>query len=110
MKRKKNTIYDRIVEVRREHGKPVTQPAIAKDLGIHQTAVHKWFAGKGDPAPRHVYQVALDEKVCVDWLFTGRPPKYPTKPDILTLIEKLNELPENDREEILRFAAFRAKD
>lgn len=98
------SIYGRYVEVREERGKPTTQHAVAADLGVHQTAVHKWESGKGNPKPAHIYKMAENEGVCPNWLMAGVGPKYPVTPDVQALFDELNSMTVEDRARALKIA------
>lgn len=102
-------IFDRIVEARRDVGQAITQVAIAKDLGVAQAAVGKWKAGHGIKLA-HAMAVAYQTGTCVEWLLTGRGPKYPISNDTRTaeMCSLFEQLSEEDREEVLEFAKFRA--
>ena len=106
----KNSIFQRIVEAREEAGLDTTQVAIAKDLGLAQSSVHQWKEGKGLRLS-HALKIAEQTNVCVEWLFTGRPPKRPIKSGSETarLLEILDRLPDEILQEVLNYAEFRAK-
>ena len=99
-------IYNRIVEARLASGKAITQDAMAADYGVHQTTVHKWAAGKGDPKPALIRQIAIMEGLCIEWLSIGREPMYPMAPDIAALADLLTKASDADKAEIRRFAEF----
>ena len=99
----KKTIFDRIIEARKSAGKEITQISIAKDLGIFQSAVGKWKAGKG-ASHTHMLRIAKSTGVCVEWLYTGRGPKNPTNPETVDLIADLDALSPSDRAAVIRFA------
>ena len=99
----KRTIYDRIIEARKDAGQETTQTAIATDLGIFQSAVGKWKAGKG-ASHNHMLKLAKSTGVCVEWLYTERGPKHPAHPDIVQLIADLDGLSPSDRAAVIRFA------
>jgi len=99
----KQTIYERIIEARKDAGQDTSQTSIARDLGIFQSAVGKWKRGKG-ASHKHMLWIAGTTGVCVEWLYTGRGPKHPAKPDVLELIDALDALSETDRAAVLRFA------
>jgi len=100
---KTQKIFDRIVEARRDCDLPNTQVAIAKDLGIAQSAVGKWKAGNGLKLA-HAMAIAYQTGVCVEWLLTGRGPKTPPNEAWFKIMESLSP---TAREEVMRFAKFR---
>jgi ribosome-binding protein aMBF1 (putative translation factor) len=105
---KDGEIFSRIMEARSDHGKDNSQTAIAKDLGVHPTAVHKWARGYGDPSPKHIYTIAEMEGVCVEWLFSGRGQKYPTDPDAVQMLDDLDSMTDAQRQEVIQFVKFLA--
>ena len=48
--------------------------------------------------------------MCVEYLWTGRGPRLPAPGAVAELIDRLEAMDPDRREEILRFAEFRAKD
>ena len=99
----KQTIYNRIIEARKDAGQDTSQTSIARDLGIFQSAVGKWKRGHG-AKHTHMLWLAKTTGVCVEWLYTGRGQKHPANPDVLALIDALDDLSETDRAAVLRFA------
>lgn len=105
-----NSIWQRIQEARADVGLKTTQTAIAHDLGLSQSSVQKWAAGKGLRLT-HALEIAEKCGVCVEWLYTGRGPKHPIRivSDDLNVHEFLDSLPSPVLEEVVEFARFRAK-
>ena len=99
----KQTIYDRIIEARKDAGQDTSQTSIARDIGIFQSAVGKWKRGKG-ASHDHMLWIARTTGVCVEYLYTGRGLKHPAKPDVVDLMNDLDALSETDRAAVIRFA------
>ena len=104
-----NSIYDRIIIARKEAGLPTTLSAIGKDVGISHASVFKWKHGKGVRVA-HVVKIGMLTGFCPEWLFTGRGPRRPPSKTTTDLMAELDSLSDEDREEVLRFARFRATD
>lgn len=107
---RKKSIFDRIVEARRDAGLPTTQISIAKELGISTAAVNKWAKGAG-VSTEHILELAYSSGAAVEWLLSGRPPKraHDESSSVGRLLTAFEALPEDVQEEVLRFAEFRGK-
>lgn len=83
-------IVDRMKEAARLANFPPTQSGIAKMLGIKQPSVAEWNQGKM-PTIDRVVLAAQRTKLCVEWIYTGRGPKFvlPTQKDDALLNELL---------------------
>lgn len=57
----------------------MTQVELAAKVGVKQPSISGWANGAG-PRVRIALAVATQLGVCVEWLYTGRGPKYPGDP------------------------------
>ena len=87
-----------------------SQRALARRLGIEGPSVNGWAQGKHLPEMRHMLKLANWSSMCVEYLWTGREPKYPLDPDLREMVATFESLPAERRAEILRFARFRDED
>lgn len=74
--------WGRIEEALGAQGLPTTQIGVGRLLDKTQSTTAGWY--HGDTVPREIdtyRRLALKGKVCVDWLITGRLPKYPISAD-----------------------------
>lgn len=99
---KNKTLFDRVVELRTDRGESITQVAMAKDFGISQGAIGKWKTGGGSHRD-HLLKIAVRYGVCMDWLETGRPPKWAGAQNTPRgkLYSELDEMPEDEIQSIL---------
>jgi transcriptional regulator with XRE-family HTH domain len=72
----KTTFWDRLLEAARANGIDGTQEAIAKALGVRQSAVAKWKAG-GRPKTTRLEAIARKWRYSLNWLQTEEGPKRP---------------------------------
>lgn len=99
--------WARLVEALGEQGLPTTQIGVARLLGMSQGSTSGWY--HGDTLPREIdtyRKLALKGRVTVDWLITGRQPKYPISKDpvLSKIVEICIALDEGSRAEILKAA------
>lgn len=87
-----------------------SQRQLAIKLGISNVSVNGWANCKFMPTMEHMLKIAAWGRVCVEWLWTGRGPKTPLDKNLAELLDELEALPPERREEILRFARFRRSD
>ena len=106
--------WTRLVESFADCGLPASQTAIARALGVGQSAVNKWATGGGTPTHRRCAQIAMLTGVNVDWLITGRGVKKNQGGvmDELTkqLMERWIDLPADAKREVLAFVNFKSAD
>jgi len=93
-------------------GKEVTvkQKEVAIYFGVGQSAVTKWKTGKDTPSLPRAVEMATYHGVCVEWLLTGRGPKYPgDTPDaeLSRLLEFWDDLEEPVKHEIVGYAVYK---
>lgn len=86
----------------------VPQQAIASLAGVKQPSVAKWK--RGGPIDLTVLiRIAVKLDVCVEWLLSGRGPKFPTEssePMIQELIRIATGLSDTQRMDLLKYARF----
>lgn len=94
----------RLEEALKEQGRPVGQRAIARQLGMSQGSVQRWYHGDGYPELPTCRKLAGWGKVTVDWLITSRPPKYPISknPTLSKILEGAESLDDEARKRILQ--------
>lgn len=86
----------------------VTQGKAAKLVALSQNAGFKWKHGKL-PERKHLAELAVKLDVCVEWLETGRGPKFclPTESVVLAEIMKVaTRLDELQQMSVLDFAQY----
>lgn len=89
----------------------VKQSEVGKRFGVGQSAVTKWKTGKDTPSLPRAVEMASDHGVCVEWLLTGRGPKYPggtTDAELSRLLEFWKELPDPTKRDVVSYAVFKA--
>ena len=87
-----------------------SQKALARRLHISQPSISGWKNGDHLPDNIHMIRLADWSGLCVEWIWSGRGPKFPEPvagSDSQKLIELLDDLPEQDRAEILKFAEYK---
>lgn len=107
---KTSDFWMRLARARERKGLTMDQQAIAKELGIFQSAVTKWKTGLGLPKLATAIKLATGAGVCVDWLLTGRPPELPgaqVDPELTRLLGFWEKLSEDLKKEIVGFAVFK---
>lgn len=77
-KRPQRGVLERLNEALADKGRPVTQGELAKIAGVKQPSVSLWK--KAGPKLQHAIRLALELDVCVEWIYTERPPKRPGPP------------------------------
>jgi len=98
--------WRRLTEAWAEQDLPVSQNGIATKMKMSQGSVGRWYHGEGLPELDTAIELAERGKVCVDWLLTGRLPKYPLSRDpvLRELFEICLQLDEAGRTAVLRAA------
>lgn len=98
--------WKRLTDAWSEQELPISQNGIAQKLKMSQGSVARWFHGEGLPELETCIELAERGKVCVDWLITGRAPKYPISRDplIREIFEICESLDDNGRTAVLRMA------
>ncbi len=71
---------ERLREACEAAGVPVTQPALARLLGVSTTMIWHYLHGEKLPSMGTAINMANRLGVCVEWLLTGRGPKFPPPP------------------------------
>ena len=100
-------LWGRIEEALREQGLPTTQIGVGRLVGRSQGTTAGWYHGETLPREIETYRsLALKGKVCVDWLITGRQPKYPISSDPLLnrIMETCIGLDQSSKEAVLQVA------
>lgn len=97
-------LWLRLIEGLQEQGLPITQNGVAKLVGRPHRTVWDWYHNQGEPDISTYRMLALKGKVSVDWLITGRQPKYPISRDPLLskILEGCGNLDEEARKRILQ--------
>jgi len=101
-----SAFWRRLTEAMREQDLPISQNGIAVLLDMSQGSVARWFHGEGLPEIATCRDLALRGEVSVDWLLTGRKPKYPLSKDPLMreIFDICEDLDETGRQIVLRAA------
>lgn len=115
IKRAEQNAFDRILSRLHEKwpnryppGKLPTQRQVAALAGVSQPSVHKWRAG-GPIDPTNLRDLAVKLDVAVEWLTTGRGPKFPgpaNEPLLDTLWVLATRMDELQRMELVRYANY----
>ena len=71
------SVWTRIQEAMRASGRPDTQIAVAKLLGIRQPSVSEWARGISRPTTKHFDTLAERTGFATEYLRTARGPKRP---------------------------------
>jgi transcriptional regulator with XRE-family HTH domain len=110
----KPTTYDpspfwvRLEEAIGRFYRPFNANNLAVKLGMRQSAVNRWYIGRGKPSMELALEFARKGGVHVEWLLTGAKPKHPISKD--PLLRELFELCEqldasgDGRQQVLRAA------
>jgi transcriptional regulator with XRE-family HTH domain len=98
--------WARLLEALKEQGLPTSQRGIARMLGMSQGSIGRWYHGESLPQLATARRLAIKGKVTVDWLITGRKPKYPISadPTLNRIMEICIDLDLPGREAVLRVA------
>jgi transcriptional regulator with XRE-family HTH domain len=98
--------WRRLAEAWAEQDLPVSQNGIATKMNMSQGSVARWYHGEGLPELDTAIKLAERGRVCVDWLLTGRLPKYPISRDpvLREIFEICLQLEEPGRTAVLRTA------
>lgn len=75
-------------------------------LNMSHSAAWEWYHGESLPELATCRRLAVKGKVSVDWLITGRKPKYPISgdPTLNRIMEACMDLDQAGRDEALRIA------
>lgn len=106
------TVWERVKEALREAGLPPKQEQAAKLLGIEQPSIALWNTPSGRPKLEHAVQLAKRLNVCVEWIYTERPPKRPGPPEDPIAEELWNHwgrLDDDIKQQIVGFAKLSAR-
>lgn len=73
---------------------------------MSQGSIQRWYHGEGLPELATCRTLAMMGKVSIDWLVTGRKPKYPIAKDPILgkLFDVCDQLGTDARKRILRYA------
>lgn len=103
----KMTFWDRLLEAAKANGIDGTQEAVAKALGVRQSAVAKWKAG-GRPKTTRLEAIARKWRYNLNWLQTEEGPKRPLgigeTDEISEMLSILRALNTNNRRALLSMA------
>lgn len=106
--------WDRLTTAFTEANLEISQSAVARQLGVGQSAVAKWAHGSGYPTLRKCIQIAQLAGVNTEWLMTGRGNKNQNGGDMdeLTqrMLESWAELPASAKREVMAFVQFKASE
>lgn len=80
-----------LLGITKERGR---QTALAAMFKQKQQTVHLWFTGETEPSLDTARAMALKAKVQVDWLVTGREPKFLEKQRLRPALETLIKVAE----------------
>jgi hypothetical protein len=101
-----SAFWQRLTEAWSEQDLPTSQNGVAQKLKMSQGSVGRWFHGEGLPELETCIDIADRGRVCVEWLLTGRLPKYPISRDpvIREIFETCEALDQAGRTAVLRAA------
>ncbi len=107
-------IWDRIKEAFQGAGLPSTQIAIARALGIGQSAVGKWSSGTGNPTTKRVLEIARITGYSALWILSGQgekrlAPGNDVDPLTAKLLEAWASANADLRREVVEYLRFRLK-
>lgn len=102
----KETIYNRIVKVRKTNGKSVLQQAIADDYGVDQSLVSKWATDKREPSKKLIAYISEIEGCDPNWLWTGKE----LSPATQKLILMMKDASESKQDAVLGAAQYILRD
>jgi transcriptional regulator with XRE-family HTH domain len=104
--------WDRLQAAFKRAGLDTSQSAIARQVGIGQSAVARWASGGGYPTLDKCIKIALLTGCRVEWLLTGRGVMRGEGDDMDELTQSLlatwGQLSAQTKREILEFIEFRA--
>lgn len=97
-------MYERFVQLLQEHG--MTAYRVSKETGVTQTTLSDWKTGRAKPKTETLKKIADYFNVSLDWLVgqtdTTENEKYSVCPDIKLVARHLEDIPEADREVIIK--------
>lgn len=85
----------------------VKQQEVAKIFKVGQSAVTKWKTGKDTPSLPRAVDMAVQHGVCVEWLLTGRGPKFPggtADGEMSRLLEFWDRLTQDTKRNVVGYA------
>lgn len=103
----KNEIWLRVIEAMTEADLSTKQVDIAKLCEVKPPSVHEWKI-RG-PGRSNLKKIAIATGVTVDWLETGRPPKYAdsvAESEIDYLVGILRDLQDDELDKVVTFARY----
>lgn len=105
--------WRRLVEAWEPRGLPTSQTGVAEALGVYQSAVQQWVRGTSLPKLDRCVDIAERGRVCVEWLITGRGPKFPDSARGDVWLEQvckvLRDFPESQRSSVLDYLQWQAE-
>lgn len=100
------TFLDRAMAAAKEKfGPRFTQTQMAKLVGISQPSVNEWRTGSA--SPEVAVEIAVKTGCCVNWLYTGLPPRHPWDkevdgdPRVMELLRLWNQLNDEGKSRLL---------
>jgi hypothetical protein len=83
---------------------------MARKFSVSGEAASTWLAGRKMPTPANMTRIAVELGVTPQWLQAGHHPKRPTDfdPTFTDIFDVLTTLAPSERQEVLRYARFRA--
>lgn len=87
----------------------VKQQEVAKIFKVGQSSVTKWKTGKDTPSLPRAVDMAMEYGVCVEWLLTGRGPKYPggtSDAELSRLLEFWDRLSNDTKRNVVGYATL----
>lgn len=86
------SIGERITQLRTE--KNISQVQLAQMLAVSRQAISKWENDQSSPDTIHLIQLADALDTEVEYLATGRKPKYEEPPIVLNMVKKVDRIVE----------------
>lgn len=89
--------------------KSMTQTQVGMRFDVGQSMVTRWKTGEDTPALPRAIDIAMRHGVCVEWLLTGRGPKFPgaaPDPEMSRLLEFWSKLLPETKHNIVGYAVL----
>lgn len=97
-------MYDRFVQLLQERG--ITAYRVSKETGVTQTTLSDWKTGRATPKIATLQKIAEYFEVSVDWLIGNtnyrKGEEYSANKDIVLVARHLEEIPDEDREAVIK--------
>lgn len=68
---------ERLIAAASDIGLPTTQAGLGRAFGVSQPTARDWMKGYALPGISNAVHIAEQLGVCVEWLLTGRGPRFP---------------------------------